>query len=146
MLGFSHISIVCFCLMCLVTGFLRFRVELFLLSQEVQEDQGASSNFCSRGISICGNHCWGAEKRDRRWVDLWRVHEFRGGFLLHPLRGSLSPLFTVFYTSPGAVFFQQHYHTVDGWNPANQWIGSFSHYLYIGFHTSQVVQDFSHQQ
>ena len=36
------------------------------------------------------------------------------------------------------------WHTVDGWNPApvyRQFIP-----LFIGFHTSQVVQDFSHQQ
>ena len=36
--------------------------------------------------------------------------------------------------------------TVDGWNPANQFIGSLSHYLRRVSKTSQVVQDFSHQQ
>ena len=35
--------------------------------------------------------------------------------------------------------------TVDGRNPANQLIGSVSHYSQV-FLTSQVVQDFSHSQ
>ena len=34
---------------------------------------------------------------------------------------------------------------IDGRNPANQLICRFSHYLH-GFYTSQVVQDFFHQQ
>ena len=36
--------------------------------------------------------------------------------------------------------------TVDGRNPAAVVVGSLSHYLFTRFYTSQVVQDFFHQQ
>ena len=39
----------------------------------------------------------------------------------------------------------QQTNTVDGRNPANQLVGSLSHCLH-GFYTSQLVQDFFHQQ
>ena len=39
---------------------------------------------------------------------------------------------------------EQVWHTVDGRNPANQLTGNLSHFS--GFYTSQVVQDFFHQQ
>ena len=45
----------------------------------------------------------------------------------------------------GAEIMASWNHTVDGWNPANQLIGSLSHFC-IGSHISQVVQDFRHQQ
>ena len=41
-------------------------------------------------------------------------------------------------------FWQDPHDTVDGSNPAPVEVGSLSHFLV--FHTSQVVQDFSHQQ
>ena len=44
----------------------------------------------------------------------------------------------------GCEFFADSIHTVDGRNPAP--VNMINIPLFIGFHTSQVVQDFSHQQ
>lgn len=85
--------------MCPFTGFLRFRGwALFVKSR------GSGRSRCL--IKLLQLIHQSVENTRGRWVDLRRVHELRSGFILHPLGGSLSPLFrNVFYPFFRCIFF-----------------------------------------